>query len=337
MKIAIHDRPGSFSDYWVEYCQKNGIEYRLVNAYDNDIVEQVKGFDAFMWHHHQGNYKDCLFSKQLLYSLQMAGIKVFPDFNTGWHFDDKVGQKYLLESIGAPLVPSYAYYSKVDALKWIERSTFPKVFKLRGGAGGHNVMLARTKKDAIRFVKKAFGKGFEQTNLSHLLSDDWRKYKAGKVSLLYVLKDVVAFYLKPNTFRKMYNREKGYVFFQEFIPNNIFDIRICVVNGKAFAIKRMVRKNDFRASGSGNLVYSKAEIDERCVKIAFDVSERLHLQCVGMDFVFDEHNHPLIVELGYGFAAKAYFDCEGYWTRDMQWHEGSHFDFCGWMVESVIK
>ena len=26
------------------------------------------------------------------------GIKVFPDSNTAWHFDDKVGQKYLLEA-----------------------------------------------------------------------------------------------------------------------------------------------------------------------------------------------------------------------------------------------
>ena len=337
MKIAIHNRPGSFSDYWVNYCQKYGIEYKLVNAYDNDIVEQVKGYDVFMWHHHQSNYKDCLFSKQLLYSFQVSGIKVFPDFNTGWHFDDKVGQKYLLESIGAPLVPSYVFYTKEDALKWIEIATFPKVFKLRGGAGSHNVMLIRSKAEAVKFIKQAFGKGFLQTNLSHLVSDDWRKYMIGKVSLFYIIKDVLAFYLKPNSFCKMYNKEKGYVYFQEFIPDNTFDIRICVVDRKAFAIKRKVRENDFRASGSGNIVYSKEEIDVRCVKIAFDVSERLHLQCVGMDFVFDDQNNPLIVELSYGFATKGYFDCEGYWTMDMQWHEGSNFDFCGWMVESVIK
>lgn len=337
MKIAIHNRSGSFSDYWVKYCQKTGIEYKLVNAYDNDIVEQIKGYDAFMWHHHQSNYKDCLFAKQLLYSLQMAGVKVFPDFNTGWHFDDKVGQKYLLESIDAPLVPSYVFYTKEDALKWIENTTFPKVFKLRGGAGSHNVMLVHTKAEAIRYTKIAFGKGFSQTNLTHLISDDWNKYKLGKVTLFYILKDVAAFYLKQNSFRKMYSREKGYVYFQDFIPDNSFDVRICVVGGRAFAIKRMVRKNDFRASGSGNLVYNKSEIDERCVKIAFNICDRLRLQCVGMDFVFDANNNPLIVELGYGFTAVPYFKCEGFWTSDMKWHDGTDFDFCGWMVETVLK
>ena len=35
MKIAIHNRPGSFSDRWIEYCNKNHIDYKVVNAYDN--------------------------------------------------------------------------------------------------------------------------------------------------------------------------------------------------------------------------------------------------------------------------------------------------------------
>ena len=110
MIIAIHNRPGSFSDRWIEYCKKNHIDYKLVNAYDDNIVELVRECDAFMWHHHHTNSRDVLFAKQLLYSLQMSGVKVFPDFNTGWHFDDKVGQKYMLEAIGAPMVPSYVFY-----------------------------------------------------------------------------------------------------------------------------------------------------------------------------------------------------------------------------------
>jgi hypothetical protein len=42
MKITIHHRPGSFSDRWIEYCKREGIEYKIVNAYDSDIVKQVE-------------------------------------------------------------------------------------------------------------------------------------------------------------------------------------------------------------------------------------------------------------------------------------------------------
>jgi hypothetical protein len=99
-----------------------------------------------------------------------------------------------------------------------------------------------------------------------------------------------------------------------------------------------IRKNDFRASDSGSIIYNKEEIDERCVKIAFDVNKKLKAQSIAYDFVFDENNEPLIVEISYGYTAPAYDKCEGYWDRDrdMNWHEGTNFDFCGWMVENLI-
>lgn len=335
MKIAIHNA-GGFAPRWIEYCKKNDIDYKIVNAYDSDIVEQVADCDAFMWHHHHANYKDALFAKQLLFSLQSAGKTVFPDFNTGWHFDDKVGQKYLLESIGAPLVPSYVFYTKKEALEWIGRTTFPKVFKLRGGAGSQNVKLAHTAAEAKRFVRKSFGKGFPQYSKIDNLKERFRKWRFGKTDFKDVLKGVARFFDVP-TFAKMHAPEKGYAYFQDFIPNNSFDIRIVVVGDKAFAIKRLCRDNDFRASGGGSLVYDKNQIDERCVKIAFETSEEINSQSMAYDFVFDEHNNPLIVEISYCSAVEAYDKCEGYWDREMNWHPGERFDFCGWMVEEVIK
>ena len=335
MKIAIH-KSGGFSDRWIEYCEKNHIDYKIVNAYDTDIIQQMADCDAFMWHHFHNSYKDALFAKQLLFSLQQAGKRVFPDFNTGWHFDDKVGQKYLLESIGAPLVPSYVFYTKKEALDWIENTTFPKVFKLRGGAGATNVRLAKTKKDARRLVKKAFGKGFAQKDFVFFFKDKCKKYKNGTASLKDVLNAFGRIFV-GNEFAKMHAPEKGYAYFQDFIPNNNFDIRVCIVSNKAFSLKRLVRKGDFRASGSGNIVFDKEQLDERCVQIAFQVNKALKAQSVAFDFVFDNNNQPKIVEISFGYAVKAYDNCKGYWTEDMQWHQGSHFDFCGWMVEDLIE
>lgn len=335
MKIAIH-KSGGFSDRWIEYCEKNHIDYKIVNAYDTDIVEQVKDCDVFMWHHFHNSYKDALFAKQLLFSLQQAGKRVFPDFNTGWHFDDKVGQKYLLEAIGAPLVPTYVFYTKEEAFKWVETTEFPKVFKLRGGAGATNVRLARTKREARKLIKKAFGKGFAQKDFIYFFKDKCQKYKNGAASFKEVENAFVRIFV-GNQFSKMRAAEKGYAYFQDFIPRNTFDIRVCVVANKAFSLKRLVRKGDFRASGSGNIVFDKEQLDERCVQIAFQVNKALKAQSVAFDFVFDNNNQPKIVEISFGYAVKAYDNCKGYWTEDMQWHQGSHFDFCGWMVEDLIE
>lgn len=162
MQIAIHHSPGSFSDRWILYCEKSGIDFKIVNCYSNDIISQLKDCDILMWHFHHSDYKDVLFAKQLLYAVVQLGMKTFPDFSTCWHFDDKVGQKYLFESIGAPLATSYVFYTKKEAFNWIENTTFPKVFKLRGGAGSENVKLVNSTGQAKKLAKKAFGKGFAQ-------------------------------------------------------------------------------------------------------------------------------------------------------------------------------
>ena len=79
------------------------------------------------------------------------------------------------------------------------------------------------------------------------------------------------------------------------------------------------------------------QIDERCVIIAFDAAEKLQAQSVSFDFLFDGSNNPLLVEISYGFPVTWYGKFDGYWTSDMLWHAGSDFDFCGWVVENLIK
>lgn len=330
MKIAIHNREGSFSDRWIAYCKENSITYKEVNCYDSDIIAQLKDCDALMWHHHHGNYRDVLVANPILFSLEQAGVRVFPDFTTTWHFDDKVAQKYLLEAINAPLVPSYVFYDKKTALKWAKKTNYPKVFKLKGGASAENVSLVNNKRAAKKKIDRAFGKGFSQFNRWGNLKERYRQE-----SFKGLIKGIGRLFI-PTEFANMGGREKGYVYFQEFIPNNNFDIRVIVIKGKAFALKRMTRENDFRASGSGKIVYDRSAIDIRCLEISFNVNNKVQAQSIAFDFVFDQNNNPLIVEISYGFAVQAYDACPGYWDSDLKWHEGK-FNPQIWMIENLIK
>ncbi|NBC65103.1 MAG: hypothetical protein GVY07_05485 [Bacteroidetes bacterium] len=334
MKIAIHQKENDFSSKWIEYCENNGIDFKIVNCYSNDIIEETEDCDALMWHFNQSNPKDVLFAKELLYSMQMAGKVVFPNFNTAWHFDDKVAQKYLLESIDAPLVPSYVFYNEESAIDWVNETTFPKVFKLRKGAGSAHVTLVKNKKMAKRLVKKAFGSGFSLYNKRSNLAERWRKYRTGKTSLSNVFKGVVRLFYTTE-YARVLGRERGYVYFQDFIPDNTYDIRVVVIDNKAFAIKRLVRDNDFRASGSGSVLYGKEHFDDATIQLSFQIAKKIKSQSLAIDFVYKD-GRPLIVELSYGFIKEVYFKCEGFWDVELNWHEGP-FDAQGWMVETVLK
>jgi glutathione synthase/RimK-type ligase-like ATP-grasp enzyme len=333
MTIAIHHNPGSFSDRWISYCKENNIQFKIVNCYDNDIINQLKDCDALMWHHSNYDYRDALFAKQLIYSLQTKCIKVFPDFNTTWHFDDKVGQKYLLEAIEAPLVPSFVFYNKKEALNWANNTIYPKVFKLRGGSGSWNVRLVKSKRQARSMINIAFGRGFPQYNRSKILLDRTKKFIAGKDSF----KGLVASFVRLFTsieYDRMIGREKGYIYFQEFIRGNSFDTRVIVVDGKALAERRFVRKNDFRASGSG--AFSYEDINTDAIKIALSISKKLNVQSIAFDFVLDENNKPLIIETSYGFGTKGIHNAPGYWDSCLNWHEGKVYPE-DWMIDTLLK
>lgn len=334
MKIAIHSTSGSFSDQWIAYCQEHNILYKIVNCYDSSLIRQIEDCDALMWHHSQCNSKDIIIAKQILFSVQQTGKVVFPDFNTAWHFDDKVGQKYLLEAIGAPLIPSHVFFDKKEAFDWLSQTNFPKVFKLRGGAGSENVKLVKNRNNARKLIKKAFGRGFRQYDAWSNLKERLRLFQLGKINLWNLTKGLIRLGYEPE-FSRIIGWERGYVYFQDFIPDNNFDIRVIVIDDKAFAIKRMVRKNDFRASGSGHILYEKEHFEDSTIQLAFEIADKLKAQTLAFDFVFD-NGKTKIVEISYAFAKECYYSCPGYWNNNLIWYPGP-FDPYGWMVELMLK
>lgn len=334
MKIAIHHRKGSFSERWIYYCEKNNIEFKIVNAYDTDIIEQLKNFDIFIWHHHLNNFTDSITANKILFALENTRVKTFPNFNTTWHFDDKVAQKYLLEAIDAPLVPSFVFYDKNKAKKWAKNTSFPKVFKLKGGASSSNVKLIRSRRQALKTIDKAFGRGISQFDRLGNLKERFRKFKKGKDSLFGLVKGIGRLFI-PKEFAKMHGREKGYVYFQEFIPDLNFDIRIQVIGNRIIGLKRYVREGDFRASGSGNVVeLNEGNIDIRLLEIALETASKIKSQSLTIDFIYKDDT-PLIVELSYCFPIDFYDNCPGYWDASLNWHEKS-FNPQEWMIEDLI-
>ncbi len=334
MKIAIHYTKGLLSERWIRYCESKGIDYKLVDCYQNNIIEQLDDCDALMWHFSHKSAKASKFAKELLYSVEASGKKVYPDFKSVWHFDDKLGQKYLLEATGIPHAPAYAFYSKKDALLWAKGTSYPKVFKLRNGSASDNVKLVKSKMHASRLIRKAFGKGFKQYQAWYKLTERFRKYREGKKAGWEVIKGILRF-LWPPEYARVTGREKGYVYFQDFIPDNKFDIRIFVIGDKAYANLRKVRKNDFRASGSGEELVDKELISDEILKLSFEITEKLQVQSLAFDYVL-LNDKPLVVEISYGTTVGLYDRYPGHFDKNLNWHEGT-FDIGGLMVEEVLR
>ncbi|MCP9613005.1 ATP-grasp domain-containing protein [Coprobacter tertius] len=342
MKVAIHNGRGkrySWDIAWVQYCKENKIPYIVVDCYSSNIIEELKKNDVthLMWAFSLALPKDLLMARNVLFSAEKMGIRVFPDFNTSWHFDDKVSQKYLLEAVDAPVVPSWAFYEEKEALEWLQSAQYPLVAKLRRGAGSYNVRLIRNYGQAKRYCRKMFHKGVLPT--PGYLADGKNKlkvaYRGGISGIINRIKKAPTFFRQIRYGRNLFPKEKGYVYFQQFIPGNTHDLRIAVVNGRVWGFHRKVRDNDFRASGSGIIDY-EMEIPSHIVKKSLEVARKLGTQSVAFDYVKDVSGNYYIVEISYGYVGQAIYDCKGYWDSDLNFHKG-HFYPESLILEDLIS
>jgi glutathione synthase/RimK-type ligase-like ATP-grasp enzyme len=287
--IAIHDRPGSYSDRWIRYCKDNGITYKLVNCLRSNIMQEISDCNVLLWHWSHTDAAAKLFAYKIIRAIETTGKLVYPSSETCWHYDDKVAQKYLLEAIGAPLVPTYVFYNLDDALEWIEGATFPKVFKLKSGAGSQNVRLVRTKEEAVRLATKSFRRGFN--TFTGYFSDTSTKLKKTKKKNNYFEKLLRMPYTISNlrTLKHLHGKQIGYVYFQDYLPNNMYDTRINIIGKRAFGSVRYIRDNDFRASGSGSHVADSSLIDIESIKISFYIANYIRAQSLAFDFIYTEN------------------------------------------------
>ena len=306
MKFAIHQNNELFNHSttwdkpWIEFCEKNRIEYDVVNCFDTNILEILKDYDCLLWHFNNYSLQDMLFARSILNSADNMGLKVFPDFNTAWHFDDKIAETYILKSINASMPHAWMFYTYNDIKKWLEeKCKYPIIAKLRCGSGSSNVKLLRNANEVSKYVKRMFGKGFKtrpslfyKTKSNIKSSKDWE-------TVVKRFKRIPDFFQTIRNANKFPN-EKGYVYLQEFVPNDGFDLKIVVVGDKLSFIARNVRKGDFRASGGGSLYFNKSLVTPEIIQSAFNISDKLSFQCMGFDYVVDNgEKMGKIVEISY--------------------------------------
>ncbi|HXW03688.1 MAG TPA: hypothetical protein VD833_00535 [Vicinamibacterales bacterium] len=320
--IAIHPRAGSFSDRWRACCEERGLGVRIVDGYATDIIDQLKGCDALLWHFDHEEATDLLMARHVLTAAEYAGLSVFPDRHTAWHFDDKLAQKYVLEAVNAPLVPTWVFYEEDRGRAWLRRATLPCVRKLRRGAGSANVGLVRSGQEGQRYLGAMFGRGIRP--VSGYFTDVGVRLTSTRTREQALAKLRRA----PEAIRARWRKragvqpERGYALFQEFEPGNQFDTRVTVVGDRAWGFIRLVRKNDFRASGSRNIDFDRGRVDPECVRIAFAVNEALRSQSTAFDFVHAPDGRPLIVEMSYGYNPAVVAQVPGQWDRNLSWHAG---------------
>ena len=321
-KNNVKQHSTNWSVPWIEYCESKNLPYKVIDLFQVESIQVLKEFDVLLWHFGGYVFEDMLEARSILNVAGSMGLKVFPDFNENWHFDDKIAEMYALQSVGAPIPKSKVFYDIKTFDQWLnDNPEFPLVAKLRTGSGSHNVKLFRQKSALKKYAKRMLGRGFDPS--PSLLYKTTSNIKSSHDKATFISKfNRIPEFLNVLRNAKKFPNEKGYVYLQEFVPNDGYDMKVVVVGDKLSGVVRPVRSHDFRASGGGEVFFDKKYFTKEIIQSAFRITDELGMQCIGYDYVVNKKSREaLIVEMSYGFSHNAILSAGGYFDRDCVWHD----------------
>jgi hypothetical protein len=254
-------------------------------------------------------------------------LNCLPNYETYWPYEDKIKEFYLLKSNGFPVIESRIFWNNNDAHNFLKETEFPIIVKLSKGASSSNVVLVNSVSEGEKIINQVFDKGVKSKGLKSKSS----LFSLSKLGLRKYIRSLLKTSLidvgmiRNKSEYPEWQIQKDAILFQKYLPNNLFDTRVTVIGNRAIAFRRFVRKNDFRASGSGNFDTNPEKIDLDCIKIALNVSKKLNFNTMAYDFIYDENQKPYIGEISYCFVDWVVESCPGFWDENLQFHNSRNW------------
>ncbi|MGR5066499.1 ATP-grasp domain-containing protein [Photobacterium sp. DNB22_13_2] len=243
------------------------------------------------------NLKRKQYIEDICFDIQSRGGTLIPNFDMIKCHENKGYQALLSARLGVKK-PAEEYIVLGDASP--SSFSYPCVIKTIDGAGSNGVALAKDENDLKRFHLKNIMK-FSGTSL-----------------IIKYLKQVI----KKNLKHKTYSEEQNAYYKtvlpackQELIPNLSHDFKVLVFGDKYFCLKRNIRKNDFRASGS-NLFELVDEIDSKVLDFCRDTFNKLDVPYLSIDVAVNNNDCYVIEFQAPHFGPYTALSANKYFTFD---------------------
>jgi glutathione synthase/RimK-type ligase-like ATP-grasp enzyme len=252
-----------YGDYprWTKYCrfmENNLFNYDFYNIHAHDWVEMANHYDVFIGIP-SSDYPILQEIRTKYYFLETHLGKIcYPSAYHTIFYENKRLEAYLSNAFDLPFANTYISHNKEDALSLLEKLPYPIVSKIDPGSGSFGVGLVQDQQHARKIIEQAFSRWGRSTHWPYL-------------------------------------RQKNYIYFQEYIPNDGYDIRVIVVGNKFFGYFRKVLEGDFRASGMDQV--EKRHLPEDAMRIAMQVNELIKSPQLVVDMLHGIDDAFYIIEI----------------------------------------
>lgn len=266
-----------------QYLEKKGYIVNIASLHDidNNLIE------AGTYVYYPSSEVVGLFYKEyigdVLLELAEKGMILLPPYKFFRAHHNKVFMERLRENLAdesLKTIHSVPIYDERDLKKSIEtiekKIGYPAVVKTSSGSGARGVALAHNREQLIALVSKMGRVTYSDSSIPWYSSP-----------FLSKIKTCVRKVLHKTYIERTYPREK--IVIQNFIPNLQYDYKVLVFGEKYYVLKRLTRDNDFRASGSGKLIFPDTLTEEICQVLdsAKKIYDELDVPMLSVDVAFD--------------------------------------------------
>jgi glutathione synthase/RimK-type ligase-like ATP-grasp enzyme len=263
---VVKPRVGIVKDFenyprWTKYCrflEKNSFPYTFYDIHAHDWIENAQKYDVVVGivSNQLNHLKEI---QEKYYFLEtFLGKKCFPSAAHVFLYENKSLEAYISKFYDIPFAKTYISHSPKDALALAANLHYPLVSKINYSSGSVGIELVRTPKQARRIIEQAFSRNGRKVHVA-------------------------------------YFRQKNYVYFQEFIPNDGYDIRVILVGNWAFGYYRKVLRGDFRASGMDKV--EKRALPEEAIRTAWKAQKCIQSPQLVVDMLHGLDGNYSIIEL----------------------------------------
>lgn len=208
-----------------------------------------------------------------VYALELANIKVVPSYSLLKAHENKVFFEMLrkcTDSIIINNIQSFFFGTLEEFNSGKDEIKYPVVIKTYNGSMSRGIFLARSKREAERFARKI-------TSTKNVYLRFW---------------DLIRFLKHKGYIKESWNRKKFII--QEYIPGLKNDYKVLIYGRKYYVLRRENKKNDFRASGQGELSFQRdlpeglLDFSEKCFNLFKSPQASFDIGFNGKDFFLFE-------------------------------------------------
>lgn len=285
-----------------EHLEKRGATVEIKNLHDLEFPTDYHGWYVIYPSSEDPGlfYKE--FIEDILLRLELDGAILLPKFELFRAHHNKVFMENYRTCLSKEYnsITGFAFYGTDDLAQKLDKNTkYPVVIKTASGAGSSGVAIAHSKTEALKKAKRMSTITYYSycdsriRKIEHFLGVTKRKLQKQHVVEI------------PEIQMKM--------ICQSFVPNLTCDYKVLVFGDKYYLLRRRIRKNDFRASGSGLLEFPKelTNVEKRVLSFAKGAYVQLDTPLLSIDIVDDGEKCHMIE-----------FQCMNFGPYTLQYSEG---------------